>query len=244
VKSALYEGRVRHRRLADVAHAFTYRLFMVYLDLDELDTAFAGRWFWSTKRAAPVRFRRADFLGPADRPLEEAVRDRVERQLGFRPGGPIRLLTCLRHFGLSFNPVSFYYCFDGGDRLQAIVAEITNTPWKERHAYVLDCREGRRFEFAKDFHVSPFFGMDHVYRWSFSVPGESLNVHMENHRGEKLFDATLTLERRPITGRNLARALASFPLMSLKIVAAIYWQAFRLWLKKAPFFVHPARRSA
>jgi len=243
VKSALYAGRVRHRRFADVGHAFEYRLFMAYLDLDELDEVFRGRWLWSTKRAAPVRYKREDFLGPADRPLDEAVRDRVERELGIRPSGPVRLLTCLRHFGFSFNPVSFYYCFDEDGKLAAIVAEITNTPWKERHAYVLDARGKRRFEFEKRFHVSPFFGMDHVYRWFFTEPDDGLTVHMENYRGEKAFDATLTLERRPITGRSLAAALANFPFMSLKVVAGIYWQALRLWWKKAPFHPHPEKQS-
>ena len=237
MNSALYVGEVRHRRFADVEHAFAYRLYMTYLDLDELDEVFAGRWFWSTKRMAPVRYKREDFLGPAERPLIEAVRDRVEAKLGIRPRS-VRLLTCLRHFGHSFNPVSFYYCFDG-EELVAIVAEITNTPWNERHAYVLDARGQRRFEFEKDFHVSPFFGMDHTYRWLFTEPGESLTVHMENDTDRKAFDATLTLRRRAITGRSLAAALANFPLMGLKVVAGIYWQALRLWWKKAPFFAHP-----
>ncbi|MEM8882568.1 MAG: DUF1365 domain-containing protein [Planctomycetota bacterium] len=245
MNSALYVGQVRHRRYADVDHAFTYRLYMAYLDLAEIDEVFAGRWFWSTRRPAPVRYRREDFYGDDAQALDEAVRAKVESDLGFRPDGAVRLLTCLRHFGLSFNPVSFYYCFDRAENLVAIVAEITNTPWLERFAYVLDARRESRFEFDKVFHVSPFLDMDYRYRWVFTDPGASLTVHMENLRADaKAFDATLTLQRREIDGRSLAGALAQFPLMSLKVVAGIYWQALRLWWKKAPFFTHPRKRAA
>ena len=138
MQSCLYNGWVRHRRFAPRAHAFRYRLFMAYLDLTELDHVFRGRWFWSTRRPALAWFRRADYLGNPSVPLDQAVRDAVERDTGMRPRGPIRLLTHLRYFGHGFNPVSFYYCFDPADtRVETIVAEITNTPWAERHAYVL-----------------------------------------------------------------------------------------------------------
>lgn len=156
--SCLYDGWVRHRRFAPRAHAFRYRLFMAYLDLTELDRVFRGRWFWSTRRPALAWFRRADYLGDPSVPLDQAVRDCVERNTGVRPRGPIRLLTHLRYFGYVFNPVSFYYCFDTADtRVETIVAEITNTPWGERHAYVLSARgeQPLRFRFGKAFHVSP-----------------------------------------------------------------------------------------
>ena len=248
--SALYLGLVRHRRHTPRPHSFQYRLFMAYLDLSELDTVFRGRWLWSTRRAALAWFRRADYLGDPRIPLDCAVRDRVEAETGRRPTGPIRLLTHLRTFGLCFNPVSFYYCFDTkGERVETIVAEITNTPWNERHAYVLTVKgeheawQASRFRFEKRFHVSPFMEMDMEYHWRFTPPADMLNVHMENFKqGGKVFDATLTLERRAINTRNLAHALTAFPLMTAKIVAAIYWQALQLWLKDLPFYPHPARR--
>jgi len=247
--SALYLGQVRHRRFAPRAHAFVYRLFMVYLDLAELDTVFRGRWLWSTRRWALARFRRSDYLGDPAVPLDQAVRDRVEQETGERPTGPIRLLTHLRYFGLSFNPVSFYYCFDAkGVRVETIVAEVTNTPWNERHVYVLaDAHneghgDNRRHRLAKRFHVSPFIGMDIRYDWRFTHPGNALNVHMEDHQdGAKLFDATLTLERQTISATSLAAVLVAFPFMTARVLGGIYWQALRLWLKRIPFHTHPAK---
>lgn len=251
MKSALYVGQVRHRRFTPVEHEFRYRVCLVWLDLAELDTAFRGRWLWSTQRPSWAWFRRADYLGPVDLPLDVAVRRRVAEELGEAPRGPIRVLTHLRTLGFVFNPVTFYYCFDEADtRVEAIVAEITNTPWNERHAYVLGRTASEsatgsrlRFRFEKAFHVSPFFDLDYEYDWRFTAPGRSLGVHMENRRRGRIdFDATMSLERREITGPALAGALARHPLMSLKVFAAIYWQAFRLWRKRAPFFTHPAKR--
>jgi DUF1365 family protein len=248
--SALYSGRLRHRRFAPVPHAFAYNLTMVWLDLAELDRVFRGRWLWSTERPALAWLRRADYLGDPAIPLETAVRDRVAAETGKRPAGPIRLLTHLRTFGHCFNPVSFYYCYDAADqRVETLVAEITNTPWNERHAYVLpagasvSAQRPLRFRFGKSFHVSPFMPMDVDYDWRFSVPGERLAVHMVNRRaGETLFDATLALERREITGTSLAGVLARYPFATLRVLRAIYWQALRLRLKRVPFHVHPAQR--
>ncbi len=248
--SALFSGQLRHRRLRPVPHTFSYRLFMLYLDLDELDTVFAGRWLWSTRRRALARFRRDDHLGEPDRPLAECVRDRVAGETGFRPGGPIRLLTHPRYWGYGFNPVSFYYCWDAADeRVEAIVAEVNNTPWGERHCYVL--RDGggapgrqQRFAPAKRMHVSPFMPMDMDYDWRFGAPGERLAVYMANHRdGEKVFDATLDLQRKEISGASLAHALATHPFMTGKVIAAIHWQALKLWLKGAPVYDHPDKAT-
>lgn len=240
--SALYTGSLRHRRFAPRPLEFRYPLFMAWLDLAELDEVFRDRWFWSVRRPALAWFRRGDYLGDSALPLEQAVRDLVARETGVRPAGPIRLLTHLRMFGHCFNPVSFYYCYDAaGGKVETIVAEITNTPWNERHAYVLPAH-GRelRFRFGKAFHVSPFMPMALQYDWRFGDPGARLAVHMRNLEGNaKVFDATLDLERREIGAATLAGALARFPLITLQVVAAIYWQAFRLWTRRTPFYAHP-----
>jgi uncharacterized protein len=255
MRSALYTGWIRHRRFGPAKNAFRYRIFMSFIDLAELPTLFAGRWLWSARRPAVAWFRRADFLGPKHLPLDAAVRDLVQQRTGMRPRGPIRLLTHLRFFGYGFNPVSFYYVYDEQDtRVETIVAEITNTPWKERHAYVLPVSEaeraGRRawrFSFDKQFHVSPFMPMDVRYEWCFGAPADGLHVHMENWAhgdgSAPRFDATLDLRRRPMTARSLAGALAAFPLMTLKVTSLIYWQALKLWLKRTPFHVHPSKRA-
>lgn len=250
MKSAIYTGMVRHRRLRPHPHAFRYRLFMMYLDLHELPDVLDGRWLWSARRAAPAWFRRADYHGDSALPLDEAVRRTVLRETGVRPAGPIRLLTHLRYFGYCFNPVSFYYCYDARDaRVEAVVAEITNTPWKERHAYVLPRTPAMngvlRFRFGKAFHVSPFMPMDHQYDWRFAEPGRKLGVHMENFDTHgKIFDATLSLVRREISGSALARLLFTYPLMTASVAWAIHWNALKIWLKGNPVHTHPAKRSA
>ena len=252
--SALYVGSVRHRRHAPVEHVFRYEHAMLYLDLDEIDAVFAREPLVSVGRSNLAWFRRADYLGPADVPLDVAVRDLVEARTGARPRGPIRMLTQLRTFGYLFNPVTFYYVFDAaGTRVDTVVAEITNTPWLERHAYVLARADGEargrrlRFRFPKHFHVSPFLPMDLLHDWRFAEPGARLHVHMEDRReGAVVLDATLALTRVPLGERRYTRHLLRHPLATFKVTAGIYAQALRLWWKRCPFFPHPkhaARRA-
>jgi DUF1365 family protein len=227
--SAIYEGTVRHRRFADRANEFTTKIALAYVDLDELPFSH-GRL---------VRFERSDYLGDPARPLAEEVRDLVEERTGARPQGPIRLLTQLRSFGHCFNPVSFYYCFDpAGERVQEVVAEVTNTPWGERHAYVIE-RAGPgvlKGDSEKVLHVSPFMGMEHQYDWRVADPGDTLSVHIESVRdGRKAFDATLSLRRRELSRRALARCAGT----TIRTVALIYVHALRLKLKGARVHPHP-----
>lgn len=292
MKSCLYIGHIQHRRHAPRSNNFRYRIYMTLLDLDELPTLFERFWLWSAKRPALAWFCRKDFHGDASTSLAGAIRDTVAHQTGKRPSGPIRLLTHLRYFGYSFNPVSFYYVYDAADtQVETVVAEITNTPWKQRHCYVLSTRDSLpipspraigerarvrgaesacaaesenkaselphpnplpagegtrqwRWQFDKQFHVSPFMPMDMQYDWRFSAPGDVLRVHMENRRaGSKEFDSTLTLERREITSAALARALLSFPLVTLQVISLIHWQALKLFVKRIPFHTHPEKLS-
>ncbi len=248
LRSAVYFGRVAHRREQPIAHGFDYRHFLLRLDLEELEHAFRGRWLWSHERANLASFRRRDYLGASELSLADAVRSRVHEELGRRPAGRVELMCQPRLLGYVFNPVSFYFVHDGAGELDALVAEITNTPWNERHSYVLDARvrEGGAVaaRFPKRFHISPFMDMEQSYAWAFEDDADELRVRMETYeQGARVFDVRMQLQRRPLNGANLARALASFPGFSLRTVAAIYWQALRLRLAGAPFFEHPKHRS-
>ena len=238
--SCIYEGVIRHRRLQP-RREFTHRLAFAYLDLEELPRLLDGRLV--SPRPGLVRFRRRDYLGDPAVPLDRAVRELVTERTGERPVGPIRLLTHPRSFGHCFNPVSFYYCFDWADeRVQAVVAEVTNTPWGERHAYVVTEGDANgsvlNEQFEKAMHVSPFMGMDHRYHVRASTPGRTLSVHIDSTRaGSSVFDATLLLRRRELTQASMTRMTICYPFATVRVLALIY--AHALGLKLAGAAVHP-----
>ncbi|MFZ0090456.1 MAG: DUF1365 domain-containing protein [Solirubrobacteraceae bacterium] len=245
--SCIYAGTIRHRR-REPRQEFSHRLALAYVDLRELPSLLGGRLL--SPGPGTLRFRRRDYLGPASVPLDVAVRQRVQALSGSRPTGPIRLLTQLRSFGLCFNPVSFYYCFaPGGVQLTSVLAEVTNTPWGERHSYLLSRTQTGadagvlRGRFAKALHVSPFMGMDHVYEARATRPGATLSVNIESRRaGSTAFDATLAMERRELTPAAVRRMMIRYPLATARVLALIYGHAVGLRLAGAT--VHPHPRTA
>jgi len=247
--SCIYEGQVRHRRLSPVTHQFSYRLFMLYLDLDEAPSVLQSGLGLGEGRFLPASFRREDHLGERAMPLPDALRRLVKARTNQDLPGPVRLLTLLRSFGYYFSPLNLYYCFDGdGTTVTCIVAEVTNTPWLEKHWYVL--WEGNRvgiptqlrFRHAKGFHVSPFMDMNAWYEWHLSEPGPRLTVSLANCNDHgRYFDVSMVLNRRELSRGALTGTLLRYPWMTGRVSQAIYWQALRLWLKKCPLYPHPGR---
>ena len=256
MNSALYSGWISHRRFSPKDHAFRYRIGLLYLDLDEQETVLGLSPLAGSGRFAPFSFRESDYLKTFTSQgmrLIDAVRQQVAKAIGHVPSGSVCLLTQARSWGLSFNPVSFFYCFENDGRLAAILCEVTNTPWRERYHYVLPAKAEaadeapghQHFAVAKAFHVSPFLPRDLEYRMSFSPPSERLGVHMADWQGElKVFDATLNLQRQALSRRSLHQYLLRFPWMTAKTCLAIYWQALRLAGKRIPFFPHQAADGA
>ena len=241
LRSAVYEGRVTHHRYSPVDHRFAYRIAMVLVDLAEVDRLCALHPLWSVERSNAVSFRRADYLGDPAVPLDRAVRDLVEERTGTRPAGPVSVLTQLRTWGWLFNPITTYYCYDPtGSRVETTVVEVTNTPWHERTAYVLDGTG--RHTVAKEMHVSPFLPMDLAHRFTLGEPGERLVLGVDDLRGDELvFAASMTLTRHPAGRASQWRLLWRFPLMTLRVSWGIYRQALTLRAKGVPFHRHPDR---
>ena len=242
--SALYSGSIGHRRFAPRVHNFTYRIGMLYLDLDEQEAVFSLSPLAGRGRFAAFGFRETDYLPQFTgngMPLRDAVRQRVQEALGRSIDGPIRLLTQPRSWGLAFNPASFFYCFDRNEQLQAILCEVSNTPWGERYHYVMPTSGSGHQQFAvvKGLHVSPFLPRDLEHHMNFSQPQQRLGIHIEDWQGPlRLFDASLSLRRQPLSRASLHRHLLAFPWMTAKTVVSIYWQALRLLFKRIPLFSH------
>jgi len=239
MESALYVGKVFHERLKPKQHRFSYKVYQIYLDLDELDDVSRVSKLLGQKAWLPVKFVRKDFHGDTSISVKQSVYKTVYEQTGLRLDGPVRVLCNWRCFGFNFNPLSTYFCFDQrGEKLVSVVAEVTNTPWLERHAYVLKPNNDGNVaqEFDKAFTVSPFNPLNMRYDWFCSKPNEKINIRINNFQeNTKVFGAAMVLERRALNAENIQKMLLHFPIMSLQVVLAIYWQALRLFIKKIPF---------
>ena len=246
--SAIYIGTIRHRRFYPVTHAFRYRIAMLMLDLDFLDTELKIPPVTSTDKPAIGWFRRKDYAGDESENLKSHVLDQVEIKTGFRPDGKVLLLTHLRYWGFVMNPISIFYCYNRSSELVATVLQVTNTPWREKVLYVLPSTfTGKNFQtrFPKQMHVSPFNPMEMLYHCRLQKPGKTLFFHLENHQSsKKITDATMVFERREMTRKRLIRLVLSQPAMTLRVGFGIYWQALRLWIKGAPVFDHPGKNPS
>lgn len=251
MNSAMFVGSVRHRRFVPASHRFSYPMFMPWIDLDELDVlqhqvkGFGTGWF------NLARFRVADYLrhdGDKTTPdrLKQQVIDKVFELTGERMQGRVMLLCQLRYAGLYFSPLNLYYLYDARDQWQWVLAEVSNTPWNERHYYAIPATSSwtdPTWQHEKAFHVSPFNPITQCYQWQLKAPADHLFVHIDilSQAHQKVLDATLAMKRQPFSTQVLWRLLAATPVQTIKVVAGIYWQALRLWLKRIPFYSHARR---
>ena len=250
--SCLYSGEVRHRRFSPIDHQFAYQLQMLALDADELSAGqlpagLLGRQWWS-----PLRFREQDYLPGDPAPLKQRITEKVRTLGGDSHIARVLMLVQVRCFGFYFSPANFYFCYDDAQQCQSVLVEVSNTPWLEKHYYLLSMQEAAPVT-LKAFHVSPFMDLLMNYHWQLKAPqpdSDRLLIHIENRRpakeqelrGPKLFDATLTMTRRPLSDAAKLQVRWSLSLMTLKVVAAIYWQALKLFAKRVPFV--PYQKSA
>ena len=240
----IYKGSIRHRRFTPFLNIFNYNTFMVFFDIRKIENIFNKSFLFSTNKFAIASYLRSDYHGDKGKSLDWSVRNTIKNETGIEINGPIRLLTHLRYFGYCFNPVSFYYCYNKNDtKLKMIMAEVTNTPWNERHCYFITNKKNKNFNqnHKKEFHVSPFWEMDHDYNWNFSIPDKSISIHMQNFKNSnRVFDATLSLKNRvKLTKTNLFFHSLRYPFITLMVFFRIHAQALKLWVKGATFYDHP-----
>ena len=239
MQSAIYKGSVYHSRFVPKKHAFNYQIFLMWLNLDEIESLEDSVKGFSASSWAPLRFKRSDYLGNQKQPLKQAVLEKMSELANQSLDGTVFLLGQTRTFGLYFSPVNFYYLQQADGNFSHVLAEVSNTPWNDRHCYLVDLANQQDCD--KIFHVSPFNPMDMQYKWQISQPEKSLHLTLSCHKDVKHFVASLNLSRIELNSKSLFRVLVSIPSMTIKTVFGIYWQALKLFIKGVPFYPHPAQ---
>lgn len=252
-ESAIYRGFVRHRRFTPRYHEFKYPLMMMWLKLDELDELKHQLKQFGERRFHWARFKRKDYIGDEQLPVAVAVKQKIAElsAQGTSTDGEVFLLGQLRYFGLYFSPLNLYYLRQNGD-FRYMLAEVSNTPWNQRHYYLVDLNNIQPHD--KAFHVSPFNPMEQRYHWKIRPPcadQPKTMLHLESRQQKNgdnndesisdptIFDATMVLKRQPLNQKNFTRVLLKTPIETLSIVSGIYWQAVKLFLKRVPIYSHP-----
>jgi len=246
----IYEGTVRHRRFTPSQHEFNYRIFMFCFDVASIESTFQNISQVSIEKFNWFTYQRKNYLGDPKIPLDASVRSQIQAKYGISPTGKIYLLTHLTCLGYCFNPISIYFIFnENNDEIDFLAVEVTNTPWSEKHTYLLahpakPKKNIYQYQFNKELHVSPFMEMDYQYHFNLRFDGDDILLHMQNYRAGKLdFDATLSLHSVPLKQTSPLQILMKYPLMTYKVTAGIYWQALKLWLKGNAFRTHPKRKN-
>ncbi|MBW8191924.1 DUF1365 domain-containing protein [Neiella marina] len=239
MNSSLYQGVVRHRRTRPKQNSFCYPMFMLAIDLDELSELHQSmRWF-SVDSFNWAQLKQADYFpAKGNMGIKQAAVETLKELTGYECDGRIVMVGQLRYLGIYFSPINCFYCYDASGTLRYLLAEVSNTPWLQKHYYAVNCRN-EEYQQRKSFHVSPFMDLAMTYHWRIKEPASKLNLHIENHDEQgKLFDATLAMIQQPLNSRNLTRALIKTPIMTVSVVVKIYWQALKLWLKGVPYVPH------
>ncbi|MBU2979054.1 DUF1365 domain-containing protein [Alteromonas sp. C1M14] len=237
LESALYQGQVFHQRFRPTQHKFAYNIYLFWLKLSELDALDKSIKRFSHNGRNMVEFRRSDYYGDKQRPLEEAIREKMSALHGGALEGDVFMLGQLRMLGIYFSPVNFYFLRNSGGTYTHMLAEVSNTPWHEQHYYLVDL--ATQADTPKAFHVSPFNPMDMTYKWKIAPPADTFSLSMHCYQTEKDFAAGLNMTRISFNNKNLGMALRRIPSMTIKTMVGIYWQALKLFIKRTPIYDHP-----
>ncbi len=246
LKSAIYQGEIRHRRMSPCRNDFSYPLYMLALDVNELTEGEVDIGVLGSKRFKPIRINEKDYLPSEPGCLSERIKNKVVSLGGVKPMAGITMLVQARCFGLYFSPANFYFGYDNEETCIYMLVEVSNTPWNKRHYYLVDMTNVKPTD--KAFHVSPFMDLAMQYHWRVKAPklqeDSRLLVHIENKRSdsEKVFDATLSLKRLSLSKSNVFKLFYTFPMMTWKVVVGIYYQALKLFLKRIPFVPYQEKK--
>lgn len=241
---AVFEGDVGHRRLLPREHGFSYRIAHFWLDASQITALALQTKGISYESFGALSFRRRDYLDGAD-DIHQAVCDKIQNLGGDVTPSKVFILTPLANYGFYFSPLTLYYAFDSNGQLLYLLAEVTNTPWNERHYYLQTIHAGQHhYQHDKAFHVSPFHPMQMQYHWQIPPPDTHLRCSIENRQqGQSIFSAWISLARHELSAEWRRRWLIRHPWQNVQVVLRIYWHALRLLIKRVPLHSHPKTKD-